>query len=86
MCWCSSGSAGHVQGFPDNYTPTESFLAAIEKNKDLRLYSLQECLQGAAKVGKEVGRVVGLALWLKTVFDKLRCLVVQTSHSSKLFV
>ena len=45
-----------MQGFPDNYTPTESFLAAIEKNKDLRLYSLQECLQGAAKVGKEVGR------------------------------
>lgn len=46
------------QGFPDNYTPTESFLAAIEKNKDLRLYSLQECLQGAAEVGKEVSSVV----------------------------
>ena len=51
-----------MQGFPDNYTPTESFLAAIEKNKDLRLYSLQECLQGAAEVGKEVGRGGGFRI------------------------
>jgi len=45
------------QGYPDNFTPTESFLAAIEKNKNLRLYSLEECLLGAAEVGKEVSSV-----------------------------
>ena len=32
-------------GFPDNYTPEESFLAAIERNKNLRTYSKRECFQ-----------------------------------------
>jgi len=49
------------QGYKDNFTPNESFLAAIEKNKNLRLYSLAECLAGAAEVGKEVCSV--LVFW-----------------------
>lgn len=44
-------------GFPDNFTPEESFLAAIEKNKNIHLYSLQECLNGAAVVGQSVSVV-----------------------------
>jgi len=32
-------------GYPDNYTPPESFLAAIERNKNLRLYTKRECFQ-----------------------------------------
>ena len=39
-------------GYPDNFTPEESFLAAIEKNKNVRLYEFQECLLGAAVVGQ----------------------------------
>jgi len=46
------------QGYEDHFTPKESFLAAIEKNKNVRLYSLAECLAGAAEVGKEVSSVV----------------------------
>ena len=44
-------------GYPDNYTPPEYFLAAIEKNKDLRLYSLWECFSGAVEVGQELSVV-----------------------------
>ena len=44
-------------GYPDNYTLPEYFLAAIEKNKDLRLYSLWECFSGAAEVGQELSVV-----------------------------
>ena len=45
-------------GYPDNYTPTEYFLAAIEKNKNLVVYSLRECFCGAAMVGKEISIVI----------------------------
>jgi hypothetical protein len=45
-------------GLPDNYTPKESFLAAIERNKDLRLYSRRECLQGASLLGREVSLLI----------------------------
>ena len=45
-------------GYPDNYTPPESFLAAIEKNKNLRVYSLLECFSGAAQVGLRVDVVI----------------------------
>eukprot|EP00092_Neocalanus_flemingeri_P015941 GFUD01017258.1.p1 GENE.GFUD01017258.1~~GFUD01017258.1.p1 ORF type:complete len:281 (-),score=81.66 GFUD01017258.1:619-1461(-) len=45
-------------GYPDNYTPPECFLAAIEKNKNLLLYSLWECFSGAAEVGKEMSVVI----------------------------
>lgn len=47
-----------TSGFPDNFTPEESFLAAIEKNKNIRLYTLQECLNGAAVVGQSVSVVL----------------------------
>ena len=42
------------QGFEDNFTPTGSFLAAIEKNKGVRVYTRTECLAGAGRVGNEV--------------------------------
>ena len=42
------------QGFEDNFTPTGSFLAAIEKNKGVRVYTKRECLAGAGRVGNEV--------------------------------
>jgi len=42
------------QGFEDNFTPTGSFLAAIEKNKGVRVYTRAECLAGAGRVGNEV--------------------------------
>ncbi len=45
-------------GLPDNYTPKESFLAAIERNKDLRLYSRRECLQGASLLGRELSLLI----------------------------
>jgi len=44
-------------GFPDNFTPEESFLAAMHKNKNVRLYTKTECLQGGAVVGREVSIV-----------------------------
>lgn len=46
------------QGFPDNYTPPGTFLAAIQRNKNLRLYSVMECLQGGAIVGREISLVI----------------------------
>jgi hypothetical protein len=36
--------------FPDNYTPDECFLAAIEKNKNLHKYTFRQCLQGSCQV------------------------------------
>lgn len=45
-------------GLADNYTPKESFLAAIQRNKDLRLYSRTECLQGASVLGREVSLLI----------------------------
>ena len=36
--------------FPDNYTPDECFLAAIEKNKNLHKYTFKQCLQGSCQV------------------------------------
>eukprot|EP00090_Calanus_glacialis_P036575 TRINITY_DN6250_c0_g1_i1.p1 TRINITY_DN6250_c0_g1~~TRINITY_DN6250_c0_g1_i1.p1 ORF type:complete len:284 (-),score=87.04 TRINITY_DN6250_c0_g1_i1:37-888(-) len=45
-------------GYPDNYTPPEYFLAAIERNKNLRVYSLWECFSGAAGVGQELSVVI----------------------------
>jgi len=45
-------------GHPDNFTPKECFLAAIEKNKNIRVYNLFECFNGAATVGTEVSLVV----------------------------
>jgi len=45
-------------GYPDNYTPPEYFLAAIEKNKNLRVYSMSECFSGAAEVGQELSLVI----------------------------
>jgi len=45
-------------GLADNYTPPESFLAAIQRNKDLRLYSRGECLGGAAVLGRELSLVI----------------------------
>ena len=38
--------------FPDNYTPDECFLAAIEKNKNLHKYTFKQCLQGSCQVIK----------------------------------
>ena len=38
--------------FPDNYTPDECFLAAIEKNKNLHKYTFNQCLQGSCQVRK----------------------------------
>ena len=38
--------------FPDNYTPDECFLAAIEKNKNLYKYTFWQCLQGSCQVMK----------------------------------
>ena len=45
-------------GLPDNYTPPESWLAAIQRNKNLRLYSRRECLAGAAVLGRELSLVI----------------------------
>lgn len=45
-------------GLADNYTPPECFLAAIQRNKDLRLYSRAECLAGAAVLGRELSLVI----------------------------
>lgn len=36
--------------FPDNFTPDECFLAAIEKNKNLYKYSFKQSLEGACQV------------------------------------
>ena len=57
-------------GYPDNYTPERSFLAAIEKNKNVRLYNLGECVAGAAVVGQEVSLV--LIFWCCYQHLKLR--------------
>ena len=46
------------QGYDDNFTPTGSFLAAIEKNKGVRVYTRAECLAGASRGGNEVRVIV----------------------------
>ena len=53
------------QGFEDNFTPTGSFLAAIEKNKGVRVYTRRECLAGAGRVGNEVrvNLAIMCAIW-----------------------
>ena len=63
-------------GYPDNYTPPESFLAAIEKNKNLRVYSLWECFSGAAEVGKELSVVI--IFWCCYKFLKTDLLLPET--------
>ena len=57
------------QGYDDNFTPTGSFLAAIEKNKGVRVYTRAECLAGASRVGNEV-RVIVCYYWF--VFAKCK--------------
>ena len=39
---------------PDNYTPTEFFLAAIERNKNLHKYSFGACVKGSCQVALQV--------------------------------
>jgi len=63
-------------GYPDNYTPPESFLAVIEKNKNLRVYSLWECFSGAAEVGKELSVVI--IFWCCYKFLKTDLLLPET--------
>merc|ERR1712096_281352 len=63
-------------GYPDNYTPPESFLAAIEKNKNLQVYSLWECFSGAAEVGKELSVVI--IFWCCYKFLKTDLLLPET--------
>jgi len=63
-------------GFPDNYTPKESFLAAIEKNKDLQVYSLSECFHGAAEVSKKLCTVV--IFWC--CYDYLKSRMLHPNH------
>jgi hypothetical protein len=59
-------------GLPDNYTPKESFLAAIQRNKGLRLYSRTECLQGASVLGRELSLVFTFwSLYLYLRYDLL---------------
>jgi len=60
------GQSASAAGYPandrivysDNFTPRHSFLAAIQRNKDLKLYSRSDCLHGAAVVGREISLVV----------------------------
>ena len=57
------------QGFEDNFTPTGSFLAAIEKNKGVRVYTRRECLAGAGRVGNEVRIYLAImcAIWQMSI-------------------
>ena len=63
-------------GYPDNYTPPECFLAAIEKNKNLVVYSLWECFSGAARVGQELSVVT--IFWCCYTFLKTDLLQPET--------
>lgn len=45
-------------GLPDNYTPKHCFLAAIQRNKNVRLYTKEECFKGAAVVGRQISLVI----------------------------
>jgi len=47
-----------TNGFPDNYTPEQSFLAAIQRNKNIRLYTKNECFKGASMVGRQMSLVI----------------------------
>jgi len=59
-------------GLPDNYTPKESFLAAMERNKDLRVYGRRECLAGASLLGRELSLLI--TFW--SLYLYLRCLEI----------
>ena len=41
--------------FPDNYTPDECFLAAIQMNLNLHKYTFWQCLQGSSQVRRLLG-------------------------------
>eukprot|EP00088_Acartia_fossae_P030581 TRINITY_DN3158_c0_g1_i1.p1 TRINITY_DN3158_c0_g1~~TRINITY_DN3158_c0_g1_i1.p1 ORF type:complete len:272 (+),score=21.86 TRINITY_DN3158_c0_g1_i1:405-1220(+) len=69
-------------GYPDNYTPPESFLAALQKNKDLKLYTKKECLQGGAVVGREFSIVLtfcSLYLYLREGIIECDQLIISLS-------
>lgn len=44
--------------FPDNYTPDDCFLAAIERNKNLNKYSLHESIACASQVSLQFSSVI----------------------------
>lgn len=44
--------------FPDNFTPDECFLAAIERNKNLHSYTFTQCLQGSCQVALQACAVI----------------------------
>ena len=44
--------------FPDNFTPSECFLAARTFNQNLVVYSRAQCLAGAARVGTQISDVI----------------------------
>ena len=45
-------------GYPDNFTPSECFLAARTFNQNLVVYTRTECLAGAARVGTQISDVI----------------------------
>ena len=45
-------------GLPDNYTPADCFLAAIERNKNPRVYELAEVEVAAGSVAMQICAVV----------------------------
>jgi len=45
-------------GFADNFTPQHCFLAAMQRNKNVRLYTKEECFKGAAVVGRQISLVI----------------------------
>ena len=45
-------------GYPDNFTPSECFLAARTFNQNLVVYSRAQCLAGAARVGTQISDVI----------------------------
>ena len=48
--------------FPDNYTPDQCFLAAIERNKNLHKYTFQQCLLGSSQVALQMSVVILFAI------------------------
>ncbi len=45
-------------GLPDNYTPDDCFLAAIRRNRDVRRYTLRQCLPQACLVSQQISSAV----------------------------
>ena len=41
-------------GLPDNYTPDDCFLAAIQRNKNVRGHTFSECLVAACQVNMQL--------------------------------